>query len=243
MVKTGPGLSFAAPAGHLRRMLRRCLIAAPLALLATPALSQGPAPRTGGPGQAAPQRPAAAAPDQATVQRVEAYLNSLTTMRARFLQVAQNGASAEGTAQIFRPGRMRFDYDPPEPILLIASGGQVMLYDRELRQPSIAPASSTPLGILLRPRIQLSGDVTVTATTRQAGFLHVALHRTGQRAEGQLTLIFQENPLQLRQWSVLDAQGRETRVTLYQPEFGVRLDTADFDFNDPRFAERENLRR
>ncbi len=251
MVKIGPGLSFAAPAGHLRSMFRRRVIATPLAFLAAPALAQGTnqgtnqgtGPRTGGPAQAAPQRPAPPTLDQAAVQRVEAYLNSLTTMRARFLQVAQNGASAEGTAQIFRPGRMRFDYDPPEPILLIASGGQVMLYDRELRQPSIAPANSTPLGILLRPRIQLSGDVTVTATTRQAGFLHVSMHRTGQRAEGQLTLIFQENPLQLRQWSVLDAQGRETRVTLYQPEFGMRLDTADFDFNDPRFAERENLRR
>jgi outer membrane lipoprotein-sorting protein len=242
-VKIRPGLPFATAPGHLPGMDRRHLLAAALAALATPALGQGTRPQVTSPPPAAPPAPAAAAPDQAAIQRVEAYLNSLTTMRARFLQVAQNGASAEGTAQIYRPGRMRFDYDPPEPILLVASGGQVMLYDRELRQPSVAPANSTPLGILLRPRIQLSGDVTVTATTRQAGFLHVTMHRTGQRAEGQLTLIFQENPLQLRQWSVLDAQGRETRVTLYQPEFGIRLDTADFDFNDPRFAERENLRR
>jgi outer membrane lipoprotein-sorting protein len=239
MVKIRSGLPFAAAPGHLPSMDRRCLLAAALAALATPVLAQGTRPQVASP----PPAPATPPLDQAAVQRVEAYLNALTTMRARFLQVGQNGATAEGTAQIFRPGRMRFDYDPPEPILLVASGGQVMLYDRELRQPSVAPANSTPLGILLRPRIQLSGDVTVTATGRQGGFLQVVMHRTGQRAEGQLTLIFQENPLQLRQWSVLDAQGRETRVTLYQPEFGIRLDNADFDFNDPRFAERENLRR
>jgi outer membrane lipoprotein-sorting protein len=241
-MKMRPGLPFALPAGHLGRMVRRQILAAALAALALPASAQ----RTGGPA-AGPQAPApqpqAATVDRAVVQRVEAYLNGLTTMRARFLQIAQNGASAEGTALIFRPGRMRFDYDPPEPMLLVASGGQVMMYDRELRQPSVAPASSTPLGILLRSPITLSGDVTVTATGRQAGFLQVAMHRTGQRAEGQLTLVFQENPMQLRQWSVLDAQGRETRVTLYQPEFGVRLDTATFDFNDPRFAERELMRR
>lgn len=182
-------------------------------------------------------------PDRALVQRVEAYLNGLTTLRARFLQVAQNGASAQGTAWIFRPGRMRFDYDPPEPMLLVASGGQVLMYDRELRQPTTVPASSTPLGLLLRPEIRLSGDITVTATARQGGFVQVTMHRTGQRAEGELTLVFQENPMQLRQWSVLDAQGRETRVTLYEPDTTTRPDPRLFDFNDPRFLEEERARR
>ncbi len=181
--------------------------------------------------------------DRATLQRVEAYLNGLTTLRARFLQIAQNGATAEGTAWISRPGRMRFDYDPPEPTLLVASGGQVMMYDRELRQPSTMPVTATPLGMLLRDRIQLSGDVTVAGQQRSGGFLHVTLHRTGAAAEGRLTLSFQENPMELRQWTVVDAQGRETRVTLYQPETGLRIDNRIFDFNDPRFLESEANRR
>jgi outer membrane lipoprotein-sorting protein len=186
-----------------------------------------------------PPQPRAAAPDRAALAQVEAYLNGLRTLRARFLQIGQNGASAQGTAWIVRPGRMRFDYDPPEPLLLVASGGQVMMFDRELRQPTTVPASSTPLGLLLRDQIRLSGDITVTATERRGGFLHVSLHRTGAPAEGRLTLSFAEDPMQLRQWTVVDAQGRETRVTLYEIDTAVRPDLRIFDFNDPRFLEQE----
>ncbi len=130
-------------------MLRRTLLLAP-ALLATPALAQ----------QRAPAPPAAAAftpteRDRADLARIEAYLNALTTMRARFLQIAQNGAAAEGTAWIWRPGRMRFEYDPPEPLLLVADGGQFLMYDRELRAPTTLLVSRTPLGILLRPQVRL----------------------------------------------------------------------------------------
>jgi outer membrane lipoprotein-sorting protein len=198
---------------------RRFLGAAALAALAGPALAQ--------------------APDRAALARIETYLNGLRTLRARFLQVAQNGASAQGTAWIVRPGRMRFDYDPPEPLLLVASGGQVMMFDRELRQPSVVPASSTPLGLLLRDQIRLSGDITVAGLERAGGFLRVTLHRTGAAAEGRLTLAFQENPMELRQWTVLDAQGRETRVTLYEVDTTTRPDNSIFDFNAPGFLERE----
>lgn len=221
-------------------MRRRRLIAAP-ALFALPMLAR--------PGPARAQAPAAAAPaaaaplDRAALARVEAYLNGLTTLRARFRQVAQNGASATGVALIARPGRMRFDYDPPEPTLLVASDGQVLMYDRELRQPSIAPAGSTPLGVLLRDPIRLSGDITVTATDRRGGLLHVTLHRTGAAAEGRLTLSFQDQPLELRQWTVVDAQGRETRVTLDQIDTTTRPDPRLFDFNRPGFLEEPAQRR
>jgi outer membrane lipoprotein-sorting protein len=221
--------------GHLPAMQRRTLIAA-AALFSAPALAQQSRP-------AAPPPAPAPAIDRAALARVEAYLNGLRTLKARFLQVAQNGASAEGTALISRPGRMRFDYNPPEPMLLVASGGQVMMYDRDLRQPSTVPASSTPLGLLLRSEIRLSGDITVVGTERSGGFLRVGLHRTGAPQEGRLTLAFQEQPMELRQWVVLDAQGRETRVTLYEVETGVRLDNKLFDFNDPTFMEQEGLRR
>jgi outer membrane lipoprotein-sorting protein len=220
-------------------MFRRDLLGA-AALLAF--LPLGPA-RAQQRGAAPPPAPAQPTADRAAVQRIEAYLNGLTSLRARFLQVAQNGASAQGTAWIFRPGRMRFDYDPPEPLLLVANAGQVLMYDRELRQPTTVPASTTPLGLLLRPEIRLSGDITVTGTERRGGFLHIGLHRTGQAAEGRLTLTFEENPMQLRQWSVLDAQGRETRVTLYEIDTTTRPDVRIFDFNDPRFLDAESTRR
>jgi len=210
-------------------MRRRQLLPLPVLALAAPALA--PLLASG----ARAQSPGLSARDRADLQRVEAYLNGLTTLRSRFIQIAQNGATAQGTALIWRPGRMRFDYDPPEPLMLIANNGQFLHYDKELRQPSIVPVSSTPLGILLRDRIVLSGDVTVTGMQRQGGMLQVTLFRTANPGEGRLTLVFAEEPMELRQWLVVDGQGRTTRVTLSAIEAGVRLDRASFDFNDPRF--------
>ena len=205
---------------------RRPLLLLP-ALLAAPAAAQRPP---------APTR-------AADIARVEAYLNGLTTLRARFLQVAESGASAEGDALIWRPGRMRFDYDAPEPTLIVAWEGQVMHYDRELNSPSIVPASQTPLAVLLRPRIRLSGDIAVGAVERAGGFLRLTLRRGGAEEEGSLTLVLEENPLALRQWQVVDAQRHRTTVTLTQVETGVRLDPNLFAFNDPRFFEWEAERR
>lgn len=209
-------------------MIRRSLLLAPLALAAPARAQRAPAP------------PAAAAlseRDRADLVRVEAYLNAMTTLRARFLQIAQTGAAAEGTAWISRPGRMRFEYDPPEPLLLVADAGQFLMYDRELRAPTTVPVGSTPLGILLRREVRLSGDVTVTAVERSGGFLRVTLFRTSEPAEGRLTLVFNPDPLELRQWAVLDAQRRETRVSLSRIETGMRLPAGLFQFNDPRFFE------
>jgi outer membrane lipoprotein-sorting protein len=175
--------------------------------------------------------------DRAALQRVEAYFNAMTTLRARFLQIAQNGAAAEGTAMIWRPNRMRFEYDPPEPTLLIAADGQFFHWDRELRQPTVVAVNSTPMGVLLRNPLSLSGDVTVPVMERVGGLLRVSIFRTAATGEGRITLILEENPMQLRQWEVLDAQNRLTRVTLTQIETGVRLDPFLFAFNDPRFRE------
>jgi outer membrane lipoprotein-sorting protein len=218
-------------------MFRRSFLGLAACFAAAPALAQQGAQQPAGGAQATGRV------DPAALARIEAYLNGLRGLRARFLQVAQNGATAQGTALISRPGRMRFDYDPPEPLLLVASGGQVLMYDRELRAPTTVPASATPIQVLLRDQIRLSGDVTVTGMDRQGGFVRVTLFRTAAPAEGRLTLVFQETPLELRQWIVLDAQGKETRVTLYELDSTVRPENRLFDFNDPRFMEEERARR
>lgn len=223
-------------------MHRRALIALAAALPALPALAQsqrGRAPRQeaappplGGAEIAEPERTQALA-------RVEAYLNGLRTLKARFLQTAQNGQTAQGTAWIARPGRMRFDYDPPVPLLLVASYGQFILYDRDLRSPSTVPTSATPLGVLLQENFRFANAITVTSVIRDGGggFLRVTLFRTAQPSEGRLTLVLQENPMELRQWVVLDAQGRQTRVTLSAIEVGGRFDDRIFAFNNPTFFE------
>ena len=205
-------------------MNRRALLVLPLLPLAAPAAAQ--------------QRAATLSDrDRADLARVEAYLNALTTLRGRFLQITDNGAAAEGTAWIWRPGRMRFEYDPPEPLLLVADAGQFLMYDRDLRAPTTLLISQTPLAILLRREVRLSGDVTVTGIERSGGFLRVTMFRTSEPAEGRLTLVFQPEPMQLRQWAVVDGQRRETRVTLSRIETGLRFPAGLFQFNDPRFFE------
>jgi outer membrane lipoprotein-sorting protein len=202
-------------------MNRRTLLAAPALLLPLSARSQAPQDQ----GQAE------------VIARVEAYFNAMTTLRARFLQIAQGGASAEGTAWIWRPSRMRFEYDPPEPTLLIAADGQFFHFDRELRQPTVVPLASTPLSVLLRSPLRLSGDVTVAGIERAGGLVMVTVFRTAQPSEGRITLVLEEDPMALRQWVVVDAQGRTTRVTLTRIETGQRFDPFLFAFNDPRFLE------
>ena len=123
--------------------------------------------------------------DRADLARIEAYLNGIRSLKARFLQVAPNGATSQGTAWLERPGRMRFQYDPPSPLLLVAGHGLVVFHDAQLNQTSNIPVSRTPLGILLADRVSLSGDVTVTSLQRQPGMIQVTLvpHRDSERGQ------------------------------------------------------------
>ena len=187
----------------------------------------------------APDRPAMAqarpltAQDRADIGRIERYLVTLRTLKGRFLQIAPDGGSSEGTAWIERPGRLRFDYDPPAPFLLVAGHGVVMFHDRKLDQTSQFLIGQTPLGMLLAEKVTLSGDVTVTGIERQPGLLQVSMIRTGAPGDGTLTLIFADSPMQLRQWSVVDAQRLETRVSLFNVQLGERFDQKLFEVGSP----------
>jgi outer membrane lipoprotein-sorting protein len=209
-------------------MHRRALFALPLLLAA---LRPTGAPRAQG---AAPSAFQPTAQDRADLARVEAYLNSLHTLKAHFLQVAPNGGISEGTAWVERPGRMRFQYDPPAPFVLVAGHGLLVFRDLKLNQTSNLFLSQTPLGILLADKVMLSGGVTVTGMARLPGQLQVSLVRTGKSSDGTLTLIFTDPPLALRQWTVIDAQRKETRVTLSNVELGGSFNQGLFDVGNPQ---------
>lgn len=204
---------------HIGGMKRRTLLLAPLLL---PLAAQA-------------QPAALSAQDRADIARVEAYLNSIKTLHARFLQVAPDGRTSEGLAWLQRPGRMRFQYDPPAPFLLVGGHGLLVFNDSQLKQTSNIPLGQTPLGLLLQDNLRLSGDVTVSRVVRLPGQLQVTLYRTASPQDGALTLIFADNPLVLRSWIVTDPQRRETRVTLYNAQLGGTFDQKLFEFIDPRF--------
>lgn len=153
--------------------------------------------------------------DAGWIARVQDALNGIHAIKARFQQIAPDGERTTGTAWLDRPGRMRFDYDKPSPLLLIANQGQIVYQDRELGQVTTLPLDRTPLGLLLRPDLRLSGDVTVTGFQHDKGLVQVTLVRTATPSEGSLTLIFADTPLTLKSWVVKDAQGRETQIDLF----------------------------
>jgi outer membrane lipoprotein-sorting protein len=155
------------------------------------------------------------AADEALIIQVESYLNGLSALTANFLQVAADGSTRTGKAWLERPGKMRFEYDAPDPQLLVAGFGLLVYHDPQLDQTTNIPLSATPLGILLANHVVLSGDVTVTNIERDPGENRITLIRTGKANEGSLTLVFGTNPLELRQWIVTDAQAKQTRVSLY----------------------------
>lgn len=201
-------------------MNRRTLLALPLLLLPVAARAQALA---------------LTAQDRADLARIQTYLDGLRTLKARFLQVGSNGATAGGTAWLQRPGRMRFAYDPPTPLLLVANYGLVVFHDSQLNQTSNIPLSSTPLGILLADHVTLSGDVTVTAIAREPGQIQVTLVRTSSPGDGSLTLVFADSPLALKQWAVVDGQRQETRVSLFDVELGGNFDQSLFNVAAPEF--------
>jgi len=167
--------------------------------------------------------------DRADIARIETYLNGLTSLRAKFLQVAPDGGISGGQAWLSRPGRLRFQYDPPAPFLLVAAHGQLVFQDSSIKQTSQAPLSSTPLGMLLAPKVVLSGEITVTGMRRLPGEIDVSIVRTAAPGDGALTLVFADTPLTLRQWTVTDAQQKETRVTLFNTELGGNFDAKLFE--------------
>lgn len=214
-------------------LTRRAVLTAAIAAFAIMPMAQAFAARGPAPAKLTEQQ-------KAQVARVENYLNSIRTLRSRFLQVAENGATAEGDIAISRPGLMRIEYDPPVPHLIIANGTFLIYHEKKLNQTSYLPLSSSLAGFLVRDKIRLSGDVVVTAFEQDRGTIRITLVKADEADAGQLTLVFSDNPLQLRQWSVLDGQGSQTRITLANPQFGVPVDKKLFVFDAP---ERERLDR
>jgi len=170
--------------------------------------------------------------DVATLTRVEKYLNAIKTMHARFVQVSSNGAYAEGEVYLDRPGHMRFDYDPPTPVLIIANGLSLLYYDEELKEATFLPLWETPLWFLIREEVRLDDNVDIVAIEEALGTLRVTLRDPEAPDGGEVTLIFSDEPLTLKKWELTDPQGIQTQVSLVNPVYGVEVDAELFKYGD-----------
>lgn len=192
----------------------------------------------------APAFAAAPAPsDLADLKRIEAYINTLQSIRARVLQMNPDGSDASGKLAIQRPGKLRLDYDAPAKSFIIADGQFVHYWDDTLQQTSSVPQNDSPAALILKAQVDFTASsnsgMTVTDITRDPGEIALTMYKTSDPGSGKLTLIFEDTKssgmLRLRQWRVRDNQGAITRVTLQSLETGVVFDRDMFQYRPPSF--------
>ncbi|MDR3518588.1 MAG: outer membrane lipoprotein carrier protein LolA [Azospirillaceae bacterium] len=171
--------------------------------------------------------------ERAEVTRAETYLNGIKTLRAGFIQGNPDGSVSKGVFSMQRPGKMRLQYDAPNDSLVVSDGLFVSYWDGELQQQSSAPLGSSLADLILRDPVRLEGDITVTRVVHVSGELDISMIETKDPGKGELTLVFEDRPFNLRKWRVVDAQNAITEVALQNPQTGMALDSDLFYFHAP----------
>jgi len=190
----------------------------------------------GGPATAA-QDAVLDAASRADLNRIEVYMNALGSIQSRFVQANPDGSYSEGTMYLLRPGRLRFEYDPPDPYLIIARGKWFIYIDTELDQATYLPLEKTPAYFIVRENIRFGGKLRVVSLRRGDNVLRVELEQTDEPDAGRVMLIFTDSPLQLRKWRIVDALGNLTDTTLINPRYGLPLSDELFIYEEPELED------
>ena len=174
--------------------------------------------------------PALSVDDIQDLDRVSASLNDMKTLTGGFTQIDSRGQLAEGVFFLRRPGQARFEYTKPKTQgAIISDGTWLLVQDSKLKTAQRYPLSSTPLSILLRKKVDLAGETRIVAVAREPGLLAVTARDDKGIAQGELTLVFTDPGLELRNWTIKDAQGGRTTVALRDVRRGVPLNPKLFE--------------
>src|SRR5580698_109563 len=173
---------------------------------------------------------------KAQAARVSAYLSSLQTLVGNFVQVGPDGSKTKGDFYIQKPGKVRFEYDAPSPIAIIADGSSVAVRDRKLATQDIYPLSQTPLRYLLSDRIDLMKDTNVVNVTADDLYISVTIEeKQALIGTSRLMLMIGVKDGQLKQWTVTDPQGYDTTVAVYNLDTSKKLDPGLFKIDFTRY--------
>lgn len=162
--------------------------------------------------------------DNIALDRVSAYLNGVHTMKGSFIQIDPDGQIDQGEFYIDKPGRMRFEYDAPNPILIVCDGTTVAVQNRKLNTIDHYPLWSTPLDLILSDDLNLKKNASVAGVSREPGELIVRARAASSKVNGNLSMVFTDPDIELRQWTIVDAQGLSTTVSLRDVQQNVTLD-------------------
>lgn len=171
-----------------------------------------------------------AAAEKISLKELSRYLNSLTTAEAEFTQINSDGSISTGKLYIQRPGRARFEYNPPDKNLVLAGGGQVAIFDAKSNQPPEQyPLARTPLSIILAGNVDLGRAKMVVGHKVDGNTTRVRAQDPENPEYGSIEMVFTAGPTELRQWVIRDDSGAETTVILGEMKKGAKLAASLFD--------------
>jgi outer membrane lipoprotein-sorting protein len=174
---------------------------------------------------------------KAQAAKVSSYLSSLQTLVGNFVQVGPDGSKTKGDFFIQKPGKVRFEYDAPSPIDIIADGSSLAVRDRKLATQDIYPLSQTPLRFLLSDRIDLLKDTNVVNVTADDVFISVTIEeKQALIGTSRLMLMVGAKDGQLKQWTVTDPQGYDTTVAVYNLDSSKKVDPSLFKIDFTNYA-------
>lgn len=179
-------------------------------------------------------RPSFSDSERADLKRVSSYLNALKSVQGRFTQVNGDGKTEQGAFYLKKPGRVRFEYQKPNPNIVVADGTTLAVENSDLKTTDRYPITTSPLRLLLSDNMDLSLDPRVSAIKREAGAVSVTAREASGPATGSITLTLADSGgnLELRQWQVVDAQGARTTLVVTEMRQVADIPAALFVIRD-----------
>lgn len=208
-----------------------------------PAATPVPTPETQATAEPDPAPSFPVLPDETILAGVKAALEAVQSSRGRFEQIAPDGSYSAGSFAIRRPGRVRFDYDDPVKLLIVADGATIAIEDGELDTVERVPLASTPLNVILGGKADFEASARVTEVRQGNGYAAITVVDPRGEYEGELTLIFEMDGWTLLRWQTVDALGGITSVILSDVETNIALDPRLFRLEEDRDSRERDERR
>lgn len=175
----------------------------------------------------------------ADLSRIDSALNNIGSFSGRFTQHNTDGTVDQGKIYLRRPGKLRFEYDAPNPLLIVSDGVTLIQQDRALETSDRVPLSATPLNYFLKENVNLANDTEVVSLIKTPAETRVTSRDGSGEMDGEITMVFDARNLALRGWTIADAFGGQTHVRLSDLEYNQRIDPRKFILRDaPRGRDR-----
>jgi len=177
------------------------------------------------------------------IEQVENYLNNIKTLSARFVQNASNGSMAEGQIFVAKPNKIRMEYADPDNILIVGNGDYIVYNDKELDQVTNIDYDDVPASLLLANNVKIDGqNIKVKKFSEDAGGMSMSLEYAKANT-GPITLVFSKQPFELKQWKIVDQQGVEVSVSLYNQVVDETIEKDKFKFKREKNKKNSSIRK